>query len=68
MVQCIQLSLPKINIKGLPGYYHKLVELSSGNRKLEEAGQISVIEDKKRLEEFVEAVMKEQTYEQLTLF
>lgn len=49
-------------------YYHKLVELSSGNRKLEEAGQISVIEDKKRLEEFVEAVMKEQTYEQLTLF
>ena len=25
-------------------------------------------EDKKRLEEFVEAVMKEQTYEQLTLF
>ena len=66
MVQCIQLSLPKINIKGC--YYHKLVELSSGNRKLEEAGQISVIEDKKRLEEFVEAVMKEQTYEQLTLF
>ena len=44
------------------------MELSSGNRKLEEAGQISVIEDKKRLEEFVEAVMKEQTYEQLTLF
>ena len=35
---------------------------------VEEAGQISVIEDKKRLEEFVEAVMKEQTYEQLTLF
>ena len=54
--------------KRLACYYHKLVELSSGNRKLEEAGQISVIEDKKRLEEFVEAVMKEQTYEQLTLF
>ena len=54
--------------KRLACYYHKLVELSSGNRKLEEAGQISVIEDKKRLEEFVETVMKEQTYEQLTLF
>ena len=47
--------------KRIACYYHKLVELSSGNRK-------SVIEDKKRLEEFVEAVMKEQTYEQLTLF
>ena len=54
--------------KRIACYYHKLVELSSGNRKLEEAGQISVIEDKKRLEEFVEAGMKEQTYEQLTLF
>lgn len=58
----------KNQYKRLACYYHKLVELSSGNRKLEEAGQISVIEDKKRLEEFVEAVMKEQTYEQLTLF
>ena len=31
--------------KRLACYYHKLVELSSGNRKLEEAGQISVIEE-----------------------
>ena len=46
----------------------KNIKAFSEYSKLEEAGQISVIEDKKRLEEFVEAVMKEQTYEQLTLF
>lgn len=58
----------KNQYKRIACYYHKLVEKSSGNRKLEETGQVSVIEDRKRLEEFVETVMKEPNYEQMTLF
>ena len=55
--------------KRLACYYHKLVELSSGNRKIRrKRDKYPLLKIKKRLEEFVEAVMKEQTYEQLTLF
>lgn len=52
--------------KRLACYYSKLMELSSGNRYLEDTGKARVLKKKEDLEAFLNDISKEQVYEQLS--
>lgn len=48
-------------------YSHKLLENSSGNRYLEEAGKAEVLQSLKELDVFLENLSNEEIYEQMSL-
>lgn len=52
--------------KRLACYYSRLLELSSGNRYLEDTGKATVIKKKEDLEVFLNDISKEQIFEQLS--
>lgn len=52
--------------KRLACYSHKLAELSSGNKYLESAGKAQVIRNLTDIDSYVEEILKEDEYEQLS--
>ncbi len=53
--------------KRLACYYHKLLEHSTGNKYLEEGKDTKVLKQLSNLEEFVDDIINEEQYEQMTL-
>ena len=53
--------------KRLACYYHKLLEHSTGNKYLEEEKDTKVLKQLSNLEEFVDDIINEEQYEQMTL-
>lgn len=54
--------------KRLACYYHKLLEISSGNQYLEETGKASVLKSEEDLYAFIREIKDEASYEQMSLF
>ncbi|MCD8323518.1 MAG: DNA-protecting protein DprA [Clostridiales bacterium] len=53
--------------KRLACYHHKLLELSSGNKQLEEKGQAKVIKNTDDFKRFLQDISEEISYEQMAL-
>ena len=53
--------------KRLACYHHKLLEYSTGNKYLEEVKETKVLKQLSNLEEFVNGILDEEKYEQMTL-
>ena len=47
-------------------YYHALMDLCSGNRYLGDSGKARVLKEKKDLDAFFDAILAEETYEQIS--
>lgn len=54
--------------KRLACYYYKLLNLSSGNRYLEEKGKAKILKSENDLRQFINSISAEETYEQLSLW
>lgn len=52
--------------KRLACYYHKMLEMSSGNKYLEDIGKAEILKSDHDLQIFLQTIVKENDYEQLT--
>lgn len=53
--------------KRLACYYHKLLELSSGNKYLEDMGKADILKSEQDLRLFLQSLTQEEEYEQMSL-
>ena len=52
--------------KRLACYYHRMLEMSSGNKYLEDIGKAEILKSDHDLQIFLQTIVKENDYEQLT--